>query len=350
MQITPGELGQFDLVIGNPPYGADLQIANSSYLTAFKSFASPGESYALFVERGTLLLREGGLFGYIIPDTYLNLAFTAKLRSHLLEATSVREIIVLPSRVFEAATVDTTILIVKRDRTAEDSNVDVTLFDKKAIVQNLGAPLRSFQINTREWKTEGAFNVQSNPAELALVRKLEEGRPKVKELAEMFSGVKSYEVGKGTPKQTEHIRETKPYTSESKLGPRWSPFLDGKHIGRYQNLWKANNWIDYGPWLAAPRDAENFEGDKLLIRKIVAGTLICMYVDGLTYCNTLLFILKRRTDSSLSLKYLLGILNSRLMGWYFGKKFQISSSDAFPQIMVRDILEFPVALSTALRK
>ena len=34
-------------------------------------------------------------------------------------------------------------------------------------------------------------------------------------------------------------------------------------------------------------------------------------------------------------------MNSELIGWYFRKKFQISNDDTFPQIMIRDILQFP---------
>ncbi len=41
---------------------------------------------------------------------------------------------------------------------------------------------------------------------------------------------------------------------------------------------------------------------------------------------------------------MLGILNSYLIGWYFRKKFQISDKDTFPQIMIRDIQQFPIAV------
>ena len=30
------------------------------------------------------------------------------------------------------------------------------------------------------------------------------------------------------------------------------------------------------------------------------------------------------------------------MGWYFRKRFQISDTDTFPQILARDILKFPI--------
>ena len=44
----------------------------------------------------------------------------------------------------------------------------------------------------------------------------------------------------------------------------------------------------------------------------------------------------------ISYKSLLGVLNSSFIGWYFKKKFQISDEDTFPQIMIRDILQFAV--------
>ena len=58
--------------------------------------------------------------------------------------------------------------------------------------------------------------------------------------------------------------------------------------------------------------------------------------------NTLLHVLKLRPDVTLSYRYLLGILNSRFIGWYFRAKFQISAEDTFPQIMISDILQFPI--------
>lgn len=103
-----------------------------------------------------------------------------------------------------------------------------------------------------------------------------------------------------------------------------------------------NNWVKYGPWLAAPRLATHFEDEKLLIRKIVGETLIATYYPKQSYCNTLLFILKAKCETSWNLKSLLGILNSKLIGWYFRKKFQIGKEDTFPQIMIRDILQFPL--------
>ena len=107
-------------------------------------------------------------------------------------------------------------------------------------------------------------------------------------------------------------------------------------------LWKNNNWLKYGPWLAEPRQPQKYEGEKILIRKIVGKTLIATYVPDTSYCNTLLFVLKIKREVNLGYHCLLGILNSKFIGWYFRKKFQIGPDDTFPQIMIRDILQFPI--------
>ena len=69
--------------------------------------------------------------------------------------------------------------------------------------------------------------------------------------------------------------------------------------------------------------------------------MIATYVPETSYCNTLLFVLKLK-NKDYSYQTILAILNSNLIGWYFRKKFQISDDDTFPQIMIRDILQFPI--------
>jgi hypothetical protein len=94
--------------------------------------------------------------------------------------------------------------------------------------------------------------------------------------------------------------------------------------------------------VAEPRFPEKFVGEKIIIRKIVADTLITTYIHETSYCNTLLYVLKIKSDNNLNYRCLLGVLNSKLIGWHFKKKFQISDEDTFPQIMIRDVSQFPI--------
>lgn len=338
--------GGFDIVLGNPPYGASFIKSESIYFKAkFKTSVWRGESYLLFIEEGLALLKQNGSLGFIIPDTLLNLGFTSSSRKYILQNSKLSELVLLPSNVFSGATVDTIILFTQKQAysdTFHKTDVTVNVFNKRTSIIRIAEPERNFTINTELWNTQNAFNLQTDSNENELISKLETNKKKVSEIAEMYSGIKAYEVGKGSPPQTERIRDEKPFTSEKQQTKDWHPFYDGKHIGRYQLFWKNNNWIHYGKWLAAPRNSENFIDEKILIRKITGKTLIANYIPHTSYCNTLLFVLKIK-DNSFSYSALTGVLNSTLIGWYFRKKFQISDNDTFPQIMIRDILEFPIA-------
>jgi type I restriction-modification system DNA methylase subunit len=345
-EIFKSKTSGFDAVIGNPPYGAEFPAKSLNYLnTHFKTFVWRGESYLLFIEQAINLLNLGGLFGYIVPDTYLNLGFTKSLRTFLLSQTKLREIVSLPAEIFPNTTVDTTLLFTEKAKfvpSFHECSVQVKTFDKKCKIDMISNPKRTFVVSTDVWHRNNAFLVHAEPTEINLISRIASLHHPLSDYADLFYGIKVYQVGKGSPPQTENIRDTKPFTSNRREDVSFLPMLDGKHIGRYMLLWNRNNWVKYGPWLAEPRKPEKYQGEKLLIRKIVGKTLIATYFPETSYCNTLLYVLKRNPRIDLAYYYLLGILNSIFMGWYYRKKFQISDSDTFPQIMIRDILQFPI--------
>ena len=335
----------FDIFIGNPPYGAAFTENETGYFrNRYQTAVWRVESYLLFIEQGLKLLKKDGLLGYIVPDTLLNLGFTQPTRELLLRNSKINEVVGLPSNVFSGVTVDTVILITEKEaykNTFHASNVRVMTFGKKQTISSIENPQKEFFVNTNDWFEQNAFNLQTDKSENLLLEKIENGRITINEIALMFYGIKAYQTGKGKPPQTEKIRDEKPFTSTTQIDKHWLPFYDGKHIGRYEIQWRNNNFINYGNWLAEPRKPFVFEGEKILIRKITGKTLIATYIPETSYCNTLLFVLKLK-DNSYSYKSVLAVLNSTLISWYFRKKFQISDDDTFPQIMIRDILQFPI--------
>ncbi len=342
-----GDFVGFDVVIGNPPYGVNFnKKTGKPYELQYQTFNWRGESYVLFIEKAVNILNEKGNYGYIIPDTLLNLKFTEAARAFILENTKLLELALMPSNVFADATVDTILLFFEKGKAVDgfnDCKVKVRVFNKKAQLENLHSPEREFNISTKLWHEQKTFNLQSNDAELSIIQNIDSKFPALTQFAEMFYGIKAYQVGKGNPPQTAEIRDTKPFTSKVKKDEKWLPMFDGKHIGYYSLLWKEDNWIHYGPWLAEPRVPKKFEDEKILIRKITGKTLIANYIPYTSYCNTLLFVLKLKNDvAQISYKALLGIINSNFIGWYFRKKFQISDEDTFPQIMISDILQFSI--------
>jgi len=85
----------FDAVIGNPPWGAEFSTIDQEYIRKEFKVANGRnlDSYAIFIEAGLKKLRKGGLLSYITPDTFLRKDDHYTLRCHLLNEYSIGELI-----------------------------------------------------------------------------------------------------------------------------------------------------------------------------------------------------------------------------------------------------------------
>lgn len=133
------------------------------------------------------------------------------------------------------------------------------------------------------------------------------------EICKVYNGVKPFEKGKGNPPQTAQVSKDKPYVHEGDApDSTWSPLLRGSLIGRYENRWRRNYWISYGPWLAAPRDpAIFFEAPlKIVVRQTGDSIVATLIESGYVVRNNMHVLLPEAKDYDL--RYILGIMNSRL--------------------------------------
>jgi hypothetical protein len=89
------EVGGFDVVIGNPPYVRQETLReNKEYLKAhFKAFDSTADLYTYFIERAITLLRNGGLFSFIVSSSFLRSHFGRALRSYLRQSAALLELV-----------------------------------------------------------------------------------------------------------------------------------------------------------------------------------------------------------------------------------------------------------------
>jgi hypothetical protein len=87
--------GGFDAVVGNPPWGADQPRESEAYFERCYRTAQNNvtDSYALFMERAVTLLRKGGRFSFIVPDTFLRKDGYRALREVFLTEYVVEEMV-----------------------------------------------------------------------------------------------------------------------------------------------------------------------------------------------------------------------------------------------------------------
>ena len=107
----------FDIVIGNPPY-IQLQadggrLRNKYEPQNFASFAGTGDVYMLFYERGLNLCRQGGALMFITSNTWMHAKYGVNLRSFLTRHNP-RLLINMGKDVFDNAIVSTNILFVEK--------------------------------------------------------------------------------------------------------------------------------------------------------------------------------------------------------------------------------------------
>lgn len=115
----------FDAVIGNPPYVRQEMLGNFKeyFQQHYKVYHGTADLYAYFIERGMNLLKTGGQFGYIVANKWMRANYGEPLRRWLKEQR-IEEIIDfgdLP--VFQSATTYPCILRISQSKPQETFSV-----------------------------------------------------------------------------------------------------------------------------------------------------------------------------------------------------------------------------------
>ena len=76
------------------------------------------DAYGLFIQKSVTLLKNGGIFGMIIPSTILNNLTFTNLRKSLLDNTDITQIVNLGGKVFKGVNNDTLILLFEKARSS----------------------------------------------------------------------------------------------------------------------------------------------------------------------------------------------------------------------------------------
>ncbi|MBL1215128.1 MAG: class I SAM-dependent DNA methyltransferase [Ignavibacteriae bacterium] len=254
-EIFHGNNPGFDIVIGNPPYiqlqknGGEL--ANLYKESNFESYTRTGDIYTLFYENGNNLLNGKGHLVFITSNKWMRAGYGEKLRKYLADNTTPKLLIDLGPDVFEAATVDTNILLFSKQKTNANckacaikeklNNGKTTLAEY--IKQN-SLMLNSF--------TKDAWIILS-PIEQSIKEKIEKvGTPlkdwDIKINRGILTGLNEAFIISGK-KRTEILHNCKTADERKRTDELIRPILRGRDIKRYKaefaDLWLINTHNGY---------------------------------------------------------------------------------------------------------
>lgn len=111
--------GGFDIMIGNPPYIQLQKITNEATLlqeAGYETFTRTGDIYCLFIEQGNNLLNAHGTLCYITSNTWMRTKFGELLRKYFVTRTNpLRLLNFEDTKIFQTATVETNIILLKKE-------------------------------------------------------------------------------------------------------------------------------------------------------------------------------------------------------------------------------------------
>lgn len=303
--------GGFDVILGNPPYYKITDKMQTDYFAVKYTHQNyQYDLYLLFMERYQDWLKQNGVLGIIIPNTWLQSITFKNIRQHLATSYLWQKILHISEHIFKAV-VDTHVLIFEKNEKIKNNKVSVEKYEKNTF--------SDYQtINQKDIPKNGEIiNLLAKPEEISLFNKIKKNSKTIVELCQVYNGVKPFEKGKGIPAQTEQIMKDKPYVKENQSKPdgeNWLPLLRGSLINKYINHFNNDSWILYGDNLAAPRNPKIFDAKEKIIIRQTSDRIIATIIGKDIICRNNLHIL---ISNKISHQFILGILNSKLTDFYY---------------------------------
>jgi adenine-specific DNA-methyltransferase len=299
----------FDVVIGNPPYGAKFsEVEKRSLLRLFRHQDYQLDSYLLFIERSFDLLSPRGIVDFIIPNPWLTNLKLKKIRRFLFTEKCVQEISHYARKVFDAV-VDIEVVII-RNEPPYSNTVKVKLVSEgdssvKVVEQSKWATLDGEPVN-----------IFFDPSHESLIEKFMSDTVLLKDVCVVTVGMKPYQVGKGVPTQTRATVDNRVFDATLCKDKSYRALLRGRDIDKYTNKWDGNRWIKYGGHLAEPRPSAGFDAPEKIVIRQTGDSLIATLDRKQFVCMNNMHTIVHR-DGKYDLRFILGLLNSRLLNYYF---------------------------------
>ncbi len=328
--------GGFDCVVGNPPYVRSRNIPQNDktyYMQHFFSASRLLDTYYLFLENGIKLLHDSGRLSFIIPNGILTNKDSEKIRQFIVENTCVEIIVDLKEGVFKNAAVDTSIIALKREKSqsvrgSHNFAIGTCLAARQ---QQVTTPSNILPQKYLTPQNNFTFNTAVDNQAIDLIQKISVVSTKLSNLVEVRNGMK--------------VR--KDLCSTNHEDKRYHKFLLGRNVLPFYINWD-NLWVCYDKKLERMYSSQAFREErifqilpKLLIRQVMGKRIYCSLDQEGFYADQTIYLLLPKTNELYSPKYLLGILSSSLIAFYF-LKTSSDTKQTFPKIKGYQIEQLPI--------
>jgi hypothetical protein len=328
---------EYDYIVGNPPYlnkASSYVRKNRVELKKIYGKINAHETYSMFIVNSIWRLKEGGKLGFITSDSFLTLSTHTKLRNFILNNCVINEILLAPNNLFDEQNVSTYPVIFILTKCSKDENEQVRDNNIMKIIPRIRnedeywKPPIITEIKQKKYKSL-PFNIFFIDAEDPILD-LFENAPKLELFIKGYIGMHTHnnkkfitaiedtELANIFRKNSRNRDKSDKFKVISRIdleSGRWKPYLKrGGGDQYYRPVMEALDWEKESISIYDIPKSVPFEEEGIVISG-VSSRLAARYMPKGCFWDSnkaMGFIVK---DSSISIEYFLGLLNSSLYNY-----------------------------------
>jgi type I restriction-modification system DNA methylase subunit len=298
--------GGFDAIIGNPPYVRNTaldSIQKNYYDINFDSAFEQYDLYYLFIEKGVSVLKSKGLLGFINPIGFLNSSSGYRLRNILLELTIDKIVDVSNESVFKDASTYPIVMIINKIH--NEDYYDIGIGDITSILNQRYKFLNTSIIFK---DTNKRINIHLRNIDFEIIEGIKRSSTLLANICKFTRGMQKNKITYLESDISDIASTGNEYVFNA---------IKLKDFQKWEVLNPSEN-ILHNDTKAGSSKRIIFEKEKIIIPRFVLKFQVAFDKDNYILDN---IYVAYKGVSRYNLKYLLGILNSSLINFYYVKVY-----------------------------
>ena len=338
----------FDIIVGNPPWGSnidvDVKYFEKYYPDSTKQYK---DIYKIFIDKSLQLLKNNGILGFIVPNTFLFQSRYKDIRQLLLKY-KILKLVNLGENVFEDVEAPCCIFIVKKTHLKDNivEVLDLSPYKTNDIKEKMLKISSYVKI-----KQDDYFNTPDNIFTTYIQEKKEGVLPLDEILDCRDAGINYQRIKVGLQEKGKSDLSDRLFYNGKILDRGDKNYLKGEDISRYKLTPSFERFIRpyYKEFIknneVVHLDIETYDTKpKIIWRQTASYIIATIDIIGYWFGRSIQTgIIKNKYKNKIDIHYLLALLNSKYLNYLYTQNVR-ETGRVFPQVKLGKVKILPIKL------